>query len=301
MHTHTCMHTRTPTFPKSCADCPTCFLPKPQMFYTRTHAELYQIEPGSDDETRAVAEVLCSAANASAASAGCPDILTPLALIVDEREVPMGTLLPLAAHGDVACYIRHRGVGTLTFQEATQLLLPAATGLTHMHAAGWLHRSVHVRNIVVSGDGSSRLTVSHSAARGFRIEDNVGGGAMYYMAPEVRYPHVVYSNKSDVYAFGIVAAQVLNSCLTAGVDVFPHMEDHPRRLVAAAVDAVRRTPRHAGLAHTLLACVEVDPARRPSMADVVAALQAEAAWSELRSAWLGAIARGAVTAVEDPE
>jgi hypothetical protein len=97
-----------------------------------------------------------------------------------------------------------------------------------------------------------------------------------------------------VYAFGIVAAHVLNSCLTVEVN----LPVDARRMVAAAVDAVRRTPRHAGLAHTLLACVEIDPARRPSMADVVAALQAEAAWSELRSAWLGVIARGAA---EDPE
>jgi serine/threonine protein kinase len=292
-----------PTFP-NCAPIhrlPGMFL---QMFHTRTRTELYAIEPGSVEEALAVAEVLRSAANACAASAGCPDILTPLALIVDDHGAPMGTLLPLAAHGDVERYIRRRGVGALTFQEALQLLLPAARGLAHMHADGWLHRRVDVRNIFLADDGSSRLAVSHSAVHGFPMEDHAGFcGAVYYMAPELmrRNPRVVYSDKSDVYAFGVMAAQVLNSCLTAGVDVFPRMEDHPHRLVAAAVDAVRRTPRHAGLAHTLLACVEVDPDRRPSMADVLKALQAEAAWSELRSAWLGAMARGAVTAVEDPE
>ncbi len=246
--------------------------------------------------------ILRNTANACAASAGCPDILTSLALIVDDQGAPMGTLLPLAAHGDVESYIKRRGVGTLTFQEALQLLLPAARGLAHMHAAGWLQRDVHARDILVDDDGSSRLVVSRSAVHGFPIEESAGIVATYYMAPEMMnvYPHVVFSDKSDVYAFGIVVAQVLNRCLTAGVDVFSYftMEDHPHRLVAAAVDAVRRTPRHAGLAHTLLACVEIDPARRPSMTDVAVALQAEAAWSELRSAWLGAIVRGAA---EDPE
>lgn len=151
--------------------------------------------------------------------------------------------------------------GALPLGAAITLLRDVADALAHAHSAGVVHRDLKPENVlVVEGHaflidfGVAKLEAeerAHETAPGLPI------GTPGYMAPEQASGAVV-DHRADLYAWGLLAREVLTGSREARVPLGPARADAPRSLV------------------TLIeACLAVDPSERPQSAKaLVAALDA---------------------------
>jgi serine/threonine-protein kinase len=174
-------------------------------------------------------------------------------------------------------YLRERG--PLGPDAAADLLAQIAAGLAAVHAAGVVHRDLKPENVLLDRSGAggeirARLT-------DFGIARRQGGPRLTQMdrllgTPEYVAPEMVAGETataaSDVYAFGVIAYEVL-----AGRR--PFEADHPAALLQAHLTAEPAPPPDLDpRAWPLIAaCLAKDPARRPgaaALADGFAALAA---------------------------
>eukprot|EP01113_Clastostelium_recurvatum_P038177 TRINITY_DN5674_c0_g1_i1.p1 TRINITY_DN5674_c0_g1~~TRINITY_DN5674_c0_g1_i1.p1 ORF type:complete len:434 (+),score=114.82 TRINITY_DN5674_c0_g1_i1:68-1303(+) len=100
----------------------------------------------------------------------------------------------------------------MTLSMAREAIMGVANGMAHLHAQGILHRDLAARNILVGsgwtmkvGDfGMSRTIMEEGAL--LKTRNNFG--PLKWMAPE-SIKHQVYSNKSDVFSFGVLMWEIL--------------------------------------------------------------------------------------------
>jgi predicted Ser/Thr protein kinase len=147
-----------------------------------------------------------------------------------------------------------------------QVLTEIAAGLTAIHGAGIVHRDLKPANVLVSGAGPAKIadfgvsTFEPLAAELSTIDPLTATGAILgtpgYMAPELLRGMRAAGSAVDVFAFGVLAYQLLGGRLPNGSlgDVAPAL---PARLVEL-VDA----------------CLALDPAARPTSADALTRLRA---------------------------
>lgn len=151
--------------------------------------------------------------------------------------------------------------GALPFGAALTLLRDVADALAHAHGAGVVHRDLKPENVlVVEGHaflidfGVARLDAeerAHDTAPGLPI------GTPGYMAPEQASGGAV-DHRADLYAWGLLAREVLTGSREPRIPLGPARADAPRSLVALVE-----------------ACLAIDPSERPQSAKaVVAALDA---------------------------
>ncbi|HTR54527.1 MAG TPA: serine/threonine-protein kinase [Kofleriaceae bacterium] len=163
----------------------------------------------------------------------------------------------------------------------TPLLAPIAAGLAALHEHGIVHRDLKPANILLAdgvpqiadfGLASLRIdptsdTLASSAAHAdtaaplTRAGDLMGTPA--YMAPELAAGAGSASTASDVFAFGVIAYELLRGRAPfAEPVVFARAEG--RAVKPPAVD---------GIAESLARSLDLDPANRPSAVELAAALR----------------------------
>jgi formylglycine-generating enzyme required for sulfatase activity len=174
--------------------------------------------------------------------------------------------------------------GPLDEEEATAILTDVAAGLSEVHQAGIVHRDLKPANIFLVRRGGVEKAVimdfglAHDVAGGL-TETGVVMGTPSYMSPE-QFQSGQATIASDVYAFGVVALEVVTGS--------PHPLVAPRSIV----------PRlHAAWDTTLLRCFARNPAGRPgSVAEVMNSLK-ERSPMRKRLVWIAAaLLAGAATA-----
>jgi serine/threonine protein kinase len=147
-----------------------------------------------------------------------------------------------------------------------QYVRQAAEALAAVHEAGFIHRDVCPRNLILTDGGETlKLTdfgLSVPATRPF-MQPGKRVGTPDYLAPEVARRFAV-DQRLDVFAFGATAYEILTYELpwrrgTNGIAAMTH--DQP------AVDIRQYRPEiNARLAKAVHACIEPDPKTRcPSM------------------------------------
>lgn len=114
--------------------------------------------------------------------------------------------------------LRHRLAreGRLELHNALRLLREVADALSYAHSRGILHRDVKPENILIQGDHALLADFGVAKALDGATPDTrltgtgMGVGTVRYMAPEQLLPgDSVPDARSDVYALGIVAYEVL--------------------------------------------------------------------------------------------
>jgi tetratricopeptide (TPR) repeat protein len=108
---------------------------------------------------------------------------------------------------DLAVLLRR--VGRLSSEKVVDIARQLCAGLAAAHAQGVLHRDLKPANVLIDNRGLVRITDFGIAI----LRTDTGGhkltGTPAYMAPEQREPDSVLSERTDVYALGLVLYELL--------------------------------------------------------------------------------------------
>lgn len=158
----------------------------------------------------------------------------------------------------------------LGLRDVAGLALQLASVLSYLHRHDWLHLDLKPANVVVD---HGRVTLIDLSLAGRPGTARPGAGTVGYLAPEQARGTGI-SSATDVWGLGVTLVESLTGELPHGDEA---TWDSRRRIPLLH----RRAPRPPELpqdlvppevADLLLACLHLDPAARPSLADVKAVL-----------------------------
>jgi TolB-like protein/Flp pilus assembly protein TadD len=167
--------------------------------------------------------------------------------------------------------------GEMPISEAVRVLREIASALAYAHAHGVVHRDIKPDNVLFSDDATmvtdfgvaKALSASSNGDQGGVTSLGVALGTPAYMAPEQATADPSTDHRADIYAFGVLAYEVLTGQP-------PFIGRSTAQLLAAQVQeapepiARRRSNVPPALAALVMRCLEKRPADRPqSAADVV--------------------------------
>ncbi|KAL6507702.1 Serine/threonine-protein kinase sty13 [Orobanche gracilis] len=177
-----------------------------------------------------------------------------------------------AKGGSVRQFLTKRQNRSVPLKLAVNQALDVARGMEYVHGLNLIHRDLKSDNLLIAGGDKSIKIADFGVAR---IEVQTEGmtpetGTYRWMAPEM-IQHRPYTQKVDVYSFGIVLWELITGMLP-----FQNMT-----AVQAAFAVVNKGVRPAipndclpALGQIMTLCWDTDPDVRPSFNDVVKMLEA---------------------------
>lgn len=166
-----------------------------------------------------------------------------------------------------------------TWAEVRKWAVQIAAALAYAHERGVVHRDVKPENAMIDERGELKLMdfgIAQLAGTDGLTQAGLVMGTVNYIAPEQAQGGEV-SGAADVYALGVVLFQLATGSL-------PFKGSNPASVVAQHVTApipepaaVSPRPLPAGLPEVIKACLEKEPAARPSAAMVVGVLEGKVA------------------------
>jgi len=179
----------------------------------------------------------------------------------------------LMHNGSVSTLIEKKK-GNLSWAMRLKFAKHAAKGVAYLHAKKLIHRDLKTDNLLVNNEWKCKVadfgisTVKPAITRTMTCI-----GTPVYMAPEVLSKNK-YSEKADVYSFGIVLAE-----LATGIR--PYSDGEASRMNQAQLmfnivnNALRPTIEGIplGLQQLIVDCWNIDPPLRPSFAEIVIRLK----------------------------
>ena len=172
-------------------------------------------------------------------------------------------------------------VGELPVAEAVRILREVASAISYAHKHGVAHRDIKPDNVMLTDEfalvtdfGVAKALTESSKAPGVATLTGLGVtlGTPAYMAPEQATADPSLDHRVDIYAFGVMAYEMLTGSLPfAGrktqAMLAAHAVEKPE-----AIERRRRTVPHA-LGALVMRCLENHPADRPqSAADLLTTL-----------------------------
>ncbi|WP_245589713.1 serine/threonine-protein kinase [Amycolatopsis balhimycina] len=156
--------------------------------------------------------------------------------------------------------------GPLPRCDVLRLGRQVGAALAAAHGDWILHRDVTPNNVLVTGDGTARITdfgVSRALGEHPAAEEDVVVGTLPYVAPEVARGGEA-GLPSDVYSLGATLYTALEGTPPFGTS------DDPITLLRRITENQLAPPAHGGpLTGVLMRMLERDPAARPSMQETV--------------------------------
>jgi serine/threonine-protein kinase len=211
--------------------------------------------------------------------------------------------MPFVAGESLRARLSHSG--ELPIEEALPLLRDLARALAYAHSRGIVHRDIKPENVLLAQ--SSALVTDFGVAKAFNDAITLDGvlspltstgvalGTPAYMAPEQSAADPAADHRVDIYAFGVVAYEMLTGTP-------PFVARNPQAVIAAhATEAptplpARRPATPPVLAGVVMRCLAKRPADRPRSAEelvrVLDGLVAGAADPAADSASTGSSPRG---------
>ncbi|XP_031504178.1 serine/threonine-protein kinase STY13-like [Nymphaea colorata] len=175
-----------------------------------------------------------------------------------------------AKGGSVRNFLMKRQNRSVPLKLAVKQALDVARGMAYVHGLGFIHRDLKSDNLLIATDKSIKIADFGVA----RIEVQTDGmtpetGTYRWMAPEM-IQHRPYTQKVDVYSFGIVLWELITGCLP-----FQNMT-----AVQAAFAVVNKGVRPTipqdclpVLCEIMTRCWDVNPNVRPPFTEVVRMLE----------------------------
>ena len=151
-----------------------------------------------------------------------------------------------------------------TFDAALSAFHQVASALAHMHERGFVHADMKPNNVVLSPDGVVKIIdLGQSCATG-TVKPRIQG-TPDYIAPEQVHRRAI-TPKTDIYNLGATMYAVLTgkrvpTALANDNSLVSSLDDSMIEKPTPAIELNARI--HPRLNELIMACVEVDPAKRP--------------------------------------
>jgi serine/threonine protein kinase len=174
--------------------------------------------------------------------------------------------------------LRHRlAQGAMALPEALRTFVPLASALDHAHGHGIYHRDLKPANVILCADGPRLVDFGIAAAtREAAPVTESRMGTLAYLPPEMFRGDRTEPAAMDVYAFGVLLYEALTGsrAFTADPGMDPaeaarHISDS--KFQQGALDPGEHFPPR--LRDMVRGATDPDPARRPPMRDIRAALE----------------------------
>ncbi|HEX8725090.1 MAG TPA: serine/threonine-protein kinase [Gemmatimonadaceae bacterium] len=168
--------------------------------------------------------------------------------------------------------------GVLPVDEVRRILRDVADALAYAHERGVVHRDIKPDNILLDAENGRPMVTDFGIARAVSDGDSrltatgMAIGTPAYMSPEQAAGERVIDGRSDLYALGVVAYQMLAgeppfSAASTPAMLVKHISEAPVPIMQ------RRADVPPDLAQAVMIMLEKDPANRfPSAGDLVKAL-----------------------------
>ena len=151
----------------------------------------------------------------------------------------------------------------LLTDNVAQILIDAATGLSHVHESGYMHLDFKPENILITRNAAVRL-IDFDMAQPIPekpVKFSKNPGTPSYMAPE-QLKREPMDARADIFAFGVSAYELLTNHK-------PFPGETPAEILAAQMELSGPTPLREhnpdvppALEKVVLKCLERDPERR---------------------------------------
>lgn len=184
--------------------------------------------------------------------------------------VPVPYLVMELVEGDSLASVLHRGA--LSWPTAVGIGAQVAAALATAHAHGVVHCDITPSNVMLASDGVKVIDFGVCASAGDRAGTPVYGTPAY-LAPERRAGGAAVAG-TDVYGLGLVLYEMLAGKLPWPDGSTTELLAAHRDVPPAPLPRVRGLPD--GIAELIAACLDLDPAKRPSASKLCAALTAAA-------------------------
>eukprot|EP01006_Ploeotia_vitrea_P052431 TRINITY_DN67685_c0_g1_i2.p1 TRINITY_DN67685_c0_g1~~TRINITY_DN67685_c0_g1_i2.p1 ORF type:complete len:828 (-),score=363.34 TRINITY_DN67685_c0_g1_i2:58-2307(-) len=168
----------------------------------------------------------------------------------------------------------------MAVEKHVDFALQISAGMAELHAAGVLHRDLKPQNVLVDEKagkvvladfGLAQFAEASSRRTGRQSESQSSPGTVGYQPPEVLVEQQPWTEKSDVFSFG-----VLLCVLISGKPAWPGMT--AAQIIAAMIKRNKRASDAVESGHVLrnlaVRCEAWDAADRPTFVDIVRELQA---------------------------
>ncbi|MDQ3243311.1 MAG: serine/threonine protein kinase, partial [Gemmatimonadota bacterium] len=185
--------------------------------------------------------------------------------------------MPLVEGASLRAILTSRGA--LPISEAVRLMRDIAEALSYAHEHGIVHRDIKPENILVTDYhalvtdfGVAKALSAAASESGGLTSVGIALGTPSYMAPEQAMGDPATDHRADIYAFGVVAYEMLT-----GQRLFSERSQQAT-LAAHAIEKPepierRRANTPAALAALVMRCLEKHPADRPQSArEILAAI-----------------------------
>ncbi|CAO3568989.1 unnamed protein product [Mortierella alpina] len=101
------------------------------------------------------------------------------------------------------------GKGLKSWEVKTHVAKDISLGLAYLHSQGIVHCDIKSSNILLTEHKEARICDFGLA---MRVGESGGGGTLQWMAPELLQNPPHYTDKSDVYALGMVMWEMASEC-----------------------------------------------------------------------------------------
>jgi tetratricopeptide (TPR) repeat protein len=154
---------------------------------------------------------------------------------------------------DLAALLRR--VGRLPQEKVVDIGRQLCAGLAAAHAQGVLHRDLKPANVLIDNDGFVRISDFGIAIPRAEADRHSFTGTPAYMAPEQRTPGMAVSERTDVYALGLVLYDLL---------LGPHVRQQAKNDMPLPPPATLLTSVDPQLDRLIMSALAPDPNDRPS-------------------------------------